>query len=343
MTQFASPPIAPKVRPVRDQSTSAEERLKKTLFLVEATNFEQQALWCTWSKESGERPSYIKPVAWEQVNPGWSVQVGKIGKLPVCVSVTWARIDGHLVCFYDAISRAYDSELVDKWFKQHFKGRWDSGTRRAHCDASNFHFCMDAVRDANTPKADKFPEVDWVEEEIFFDRTRGLAEKGKKIVILDQSWGPVGADNPIMRYKYRIDDEDPIEKGPYYTELETPRLLELAAKIKPVYRPRDSDLYYLADHELTVKYLRGTAFLWSPKPGKKAEGLNAIDRFKSYHSYAYYGFFKPDIAETLAQIPAEYLDRVVAFELTEVDLNKDEKAFNAGYHTAQCVLYEYLP
>lgn len=336
--QISNPPIDKAVRPMRDDSTTAEERLKKTLFIVEATSFEQHTLWGRFAKDSRDRPGYVEhPVAWEQINPGWNVDVGS----KTHVSMSWARIDGHLICFYEPVSQVVDNKAVEDWFKKHFKGRWDSGTRRATTNASNFHHALHAVREANTPAVDKYPDLPWVEESIYHDRIRGLPEQGKKVVVLATQWGPVGADNPTMQYKYRVEDEDPIEAGPYYTELETPQLLELAARIRPVYRPKDdSDLYYLEDHPLTIAYLRNTAFLWDPKKGKPAKGLQIITTIKTYHSWAYYGFFKPDIAETLAQIPSELLNRVCAFEITNADLSGDQKAFDTGYHTATTVLYE---
>ena len=34
-----------------------------------------------------------------------------------------------------------------KWLTENFSGTWDGGTRRAWCDASNFHLCVNAIRD----------------------------------------------------------------------------------------------------------------------------------------------------------------------------------------------------
>jgi hypothetical protein len=136
----------------------------------------------------------------------------------------------------------------------------------------------------------------------------------------------------------------------YYTHLEEPRLFELAAKIKPVYRPkRGSQLRFVKpdgpNEGINLDYLRHTAYLWDPTPGPKAEGLKEIAKITTYHSYGYYGLFKPDISEILAQIPAEHLDRCVAFELVDApedanDLNKNQQALNDGYHVAACILYE---
>lgn len=89
---------------------------------------------------------------------------------------------------------------------------------------------------------------------------------------------------------------------------------------------------------------RNIAFTWSPKPGKKAVGLKRIRDITTYHTWAYYGFFKPTIAEVIAQIPKGLLPKVVAFEIikrpeTADDLNREKTALNAGYHVATTRLY----
>jgi len=77
---------------------NAENRLKETFFVVEATDTEQFMFWQDYAKESPIRraihpeaarrvgcyPSY----SFEQINPGWLVTVGKIGKRPCCISVS---------------------------------------------------------------------------------------------------------------------------------------------------------------------------------------------------------------------------------------------------------------
>lgn len=45
---------------------SAENRLKKTLFVVEATSFERFELWCDHAKESKTKPNNTTPRNWTQ-------------------------------------------------------------------------------------------------------------------------------------------------------------------------------------------------------------------------------------------------------------------------------------
>lgn len=146
-----------KINPCWPDEDTAENRLKKTLFIVEATSFEQHALWRDHAKENNLNPSpgYAK-YTWEQVNPGWLVTVGHLGtakgkgenkKRPVCINVSWNRIDGHLVMFYDQCSQVADSVQTEKWLDENFKGKYDSRTRRAQCDAMNFGHCLSAIRE----------------------------------------------------------------------------------------------------------------------------------------------------------------------------------------------------
>jgi len=116
-------------------------------------------------------------------------------------------------------------------------------------------------------------------------------------------------------------------------------LNELALRIKPVVEVYSKGKCYIGSVGL-----RDSAFMWSPKPAKKSRGLKPIRDIRTYHTWSYYGFFKPSIAEVIAQIPKELLDRVVAFEIvkwpeTADDLNKELKALNAGYHVATTRLY----
>lgn len=126
---------------------TAENRLKKTLFVVEATSAEQFMLWKDWSVAS-DSPRYGK-MKWEPINPGWMVTVGKIGKRPCCISISWQRIDGHMVMFWYPCSQVSDSLKSEAWIEANFSGKWDHGHRRAYCDAGNFHLCVNAIREAN--------------------------------------------------------------------------------------------------------------------------------------------------------------------------------------------------
>lgn len=116
-------------------------------------------------------------------------------------------------------------------------------------------------------------------------------------------------------------------------------ITELAKRIKPVVLFEKKGICYIKPVDLFK-----VAFLWDTKPAKKATGLRALCEIITYHEFGYHGFFKPSIAEVLAQIPKEHLDKVTAFEIVDYpkdcdDLNKESEALNAGYHVAKTRLY----
>ena len=121
-------------------------------------------------------------------------------------------------------------------------------------------------------------------------------------------------------------------------EIDDETLATLVDRIKPVIRKKEN-LYYIKPVDP-----RKTAYLWDPKTTKKAKGLEQLTDIRTYHTFGYYGFFKPSIYEVIAAIPEELLLRVVAFELidkpeTREDLGKEWDLINEGYQVATARLY----
>ena len=116
-------------------------------------------------------------------------------------------------------------------------------------------------------------------------------------------------------------------------EISNKRLEELCKRIKPVVdnsrRHDDPELWYIRKVDP-----RHVAFTWSPKPTKKAEGLKKYKEIMTLHSYGAPVYFKPSIAEVLAQIPKNDLDKIVAFETKHLGFSKDNE-----YHAARTILY----
>lgn len=125
---------------------TAEERLKRTLFIVEANSFEELALWRDTAKNSDCLRKGVKGLTWEQKH-GWLITVGELDNRPCCISTSWVKIDGCLILFWYNCSQVTDSVQTDKWFEKHFKGTYDNGTRRATCDAMNFGHCLSAIKE----------------------------------------------------------------------------------------------------------------------------------------------------------------------------------------------------
>ncbi len=122
-----------------------EDRLAQTFFIVKATSFEHSSLWLQYAKD-GE-PRLENALDWKQISDGRWIQLGVIDNRPIIMSFYWAWIDGFLICFYDGTSQLFDWKMADEFLEKHFKGKWDRGTRRAECNAMNFHHVINAILD----------------------------------------------------------------------------------------------------------------------------------------------------------------------------------------------------
>ncbi len=138
-----------------DFAREISDRLSKTVAVVEATSTEQFYLWKEWSNESAWQEAGRTPfskVSWEQMNPGFCQTIGRLGDMPVVISLAWNRIEGQLVLFWELTSQVQDYRMAEPWLKKMFgeKGwpTYDSGNRRAISDAMNFHNTMIAVSEA---------------------------------------------------------------------------------------------------------------------------------------------------------------------------------------------------
>lgn len=131
-----------------------DSRFEDTIFVVEANGYERLSLWSKHcyqgSTECISGPSY-KRYEWEQDNHGIWYQIGKLVELPICVSFFWNKIDGHRILFYECASRVSDLKVINDWLERHCNPVWD-GNRRAHCDAMNFHHCLNAIDGLNGKK-----------------------------------------------------------------------------------------------------------------------------------------------------------------------------------------------
>jgi hypothetical protein len=141
------------------------------------------------------------------------------------------------------------------------------------------------------------------------------------------------------------------DSKPWLRTISDERLTELAKRIKPVVRFAEGEeglfvhskgsLYYIKDVDL-----RKTAFTWDPEADRLADTFTTICDIQTYHSWSYYGFFKPSIAEVLTNIPEEFLEQVVAFEIvsqpeTAYDFGgENQEAFDDSFHVATTRLYK---
>jgi len=121
------------------------------VFLVEATDFEALCLWSEWAEEAHDKDGPLRHrhrrIPWQQISLGYGETVGHFGRMPVAVSVTFARVLGQIIVFYEATSQVVDHRMVDKWLTTAFPAS------RGKTNATNFHICvheLERARDAAT-------------------------------------------------------------------------------------------------------------------------------------------------------------------------------------------------
>jgi len=141
------------------------------VFFIESTSNEQMNHWSEWSKESMSNIKSLPDseiekitdlslqrkvmdlnrkvrrfehprVEWEQVMNGFSLTIGYVKKSPVCVSFSFAVINGKKVCFYDCTSQIADHQMIEDWLISRFQLTHDNYSRWNHTNSSNFHICV---------------------------------------------------------------------------------------------------------------------------------------------------------------------------------------------------------
>ena len=128
---------------------SDSQFFKDVKFLIEADDYSQFALW----KEFHELIDN-----WQEVSCGYNIEIGKLNRRPIVISINYAILNGKKVLFYWGCSQLVDHKMIEDWIK-HFTEktiRWDNNIRWAKCDAMNFHLCLQALNiTANDPRKQK--------------------------------------------------------------------------------------------------------------------------------------------------------------------------------------------
>lgn len=115
-----------------------DPRFKDTEFVVEADSFAHQTLWEQWSTEALFHRPHCNNIKWEQDSMGLLYQVGTLDNCPVNVGFVWAKLNGHLILFYDACSQIVDHLMVESWLKKYCNTQ--------NCNASNFHHVINYIQ-----------------------------------------------------------------------------------------------------------------------------------------------------------------------------------------------------
>ena len=133
-------------------------------------------------------------------------------------------------------------------------------------------------------------------------------------------------------------------------EISDERLYELYGHIRPVRKNVMGELCWLKDY--SSKDLRKVEFLWdindiSAKVVDTGVALRPTTAIRCLHKYVSPGWFRPTIAEVLAQIPPEIAQEASAFEVIDqpqkvFSTSGDDyiqEAFRQGYHVSVIQLY----
>jgi hypothetical protein len=125
-----------------------EKLFKDVVFLVQATDTERYFLWCIHADPDSNNTRYpYQKLQWDQEGLGKIVTIGYLDKRPTCVEISYAKLNGKRVMFYEGCSELVDHDMIRKWLEHWTLEtiRWDAGTRWAHCDAMNFGHCIEHV------------------------------------------------------------------------------------------------------------------------------------------------------------------------------------------------------
>lgn len=124
---------------------SADEKMKRVDFFVEADTFSREQLRIKYGcSNRADDP------AWLDDGEGFGKTIGNIGLLPdkpVTIHFNFAAIGDKWVCFYRAISRYVDWDMIESYIDKNWPVKYDNGTRVARCDASNFHSCWNFCKE----------------------------------------------------------------------------------------------------------------------------------------------------------------------------------------------------
>ncbi len=84
-------------------------------------------------------------VEWEQINEGFYLTIGHIDNRPICVSFSFAIIEGKKICFYYGSSEVVDYKMIENWLIDRFQLTNDNYNCWNKTDAGNFHNCINAL------------------------------------------------------------------------------------------------------------------------------------------------------------------------------------------------------
>lgn len=115
-------PAVVRERLAKMNATRVDQYIQQTRVVVQATSTEQHDCWARTSSDSCWHctPKDFPRMTWEQLNPAELRTIGHIQNRPICVSMTWARINGIVCCFWDGTSELVDYKMIEKYVRKLF-------------------------------------------------------------------------------------------------------------------------------------------------------------------------------------------------------------------------------
>lgn len=87
-----------------------QELFNDVVFIIEATDNEQHTFWRDYFYEPRKDFTIIK---WEEEFTGKLIQIGELDNRPINIAISYAKLNGKRVIFYDAVSQVVDHQMVD--------------------------------------------------------------------------------------------------------------------------------------------------------------------------------------------------------------------------------------
>lgn len=94
-----------------EDTAAIDDMLASAAVVVEATSYESMTLWREWNEPRDPRPK----VQWDHISLGAWFQIGKFHDAPVCVSISFARVNGSIVAFWECTSIVAHSKMIEEW------------------------------------------------------------------------------------------------------------------------------------------------------------------------------------------------------------------------------------
>ena len=112
--------------------STKEELIAATEYVVEATRYEEFALWKEFNNQ----------IKWGDINfGGYGIYLGNVGNMPVMLSIRFQQLNNHLVMFYEPTSQMVDWRMVEEWIDR-VPIVAQKGKRDAQSDAMNFRIAQ---------------------------------------------------------------------------------------------------------------------------------------------------------------------------------------------------------